>query len=248
MNFIIIAIVIVSIYLAISLVGFSKVAASISGQFDTRFLRPVKFINNQNLQYDIDVPVEETSLAMMRGVDESEPGKDDLQVGDLVKVRGRSYDSKFCANESLANEIDYYGRVVGFDRNKAKIQWTFYKVAHPYNSPNEAVCGGDPSPSDSCKNGIYLDENDPNASEQSCCSGQRECHIKDANEELKEIKSLFGTSDMTCSDCPVASKVNIDRLKKVKSIPGEYLDGDWLENISTSNNLMNNSISDFITN
>ena len=73
MNFIIIAIVIISIYIAIYLFGFSKVAASIVKPFDTRFLRPVKFINNSNLEYDVDVPVEETSLRMMRGLDEKEP-------------------------------------------------------------------------------------------------------------------------------------------------------------------------------
>ena len=45
---------------------------------------------------------------------------------------------------------------------------------------------------------------------------------------------------MSCSDCPVSSRVLLDKLKKVSEIPQDgYISGTWLNEISTSNELLN---------
>ena len=105
MDFVLIAIVIVCLYLAISIVGFSRVASSITNSFDTRFVRPVKFINNPSLSYEIDVEPPETSLAMMRGVDPENPGAADIQVGDLVKVETKTYEPMLCGKDTRSTEL-----------------------------------------------------------------------------------------------------------------------------------------------
>jgi hypothetical protein len=220
MDFILIAIVIVSLYLAISLVGFSRVTASLTAPFDTRFVRPVKFINNPNLSYEIEVEPPETSLAMMRGVDPENPGNDDIQIGDLVKVSTRTYEPMLCGQETAANAIEYYGRVVGSDGEKAKIQWTYYKVNDGANQcPSGTVAG--------C------------AKSADCCAGKEHCHLSKADKSKGEVKRLFGTSNMSCSDCPVSSKVLLDKLERVPEIPAPgYVSGDWLNEISPSSDLV----------
>jgi hypothetical protein len=239
MDFILIAIVIVSLYLAITLVGFSRVAASVTAPFDTRFIRPVKFINNSNLSYEIEVDPPETSLAMMRGlrVDEDNnalsPGTEDIQIGDLVKVKKtqRTYEPALCGQPEHANEIEYYGRVIGVDGEKAKIQWTYYKV----KNYEDTTCAS----SQSFENCARTDSN--------CCRGKRQCHLSKA-EDIREVKKLFGTADMSCSDCPVSSKVLIDQLVKVSEIPNEstdkYINEQWLSEMNTSgDNLLNENSS-----
>lgn len=226
MDFILIAIVIVSLYLAISLVGFSRVTASLTAPFDTRFVRPVKFINNPNMSYEIEVDPPETSLAMMRGVDPENPGGADIQVGDLVKVKitPETYEPMLCGQDGAdPTEIDYYGRVVGSDGEKAKIQWTYYKILPRQDG------------ADRCPSGTVAGC----AKNSECCAGKEQCHLSKADKGLGEVKRLFGTPNMSCDSCPVSSKVLLDKLERVPEIPTPgYVSGDWLSQMTPSSELV----------
>ena len=163
----------------------------------------------------------------MRGLDEKEPGKLDIQIGDLVKTKEPkvSYSDKLCASTENSRRVHYYGRVVGYDGKKVKIQWTYYKVL------------GEPCDAETL-------------SPSQSCTGKQQCHLKNAfkDDEINEVSSLFGTPTNSCEDCPVTSKMLVDDLELVDEISSDtniqpssvnYFDSDFLRNISSSDELMN---------
>ena len=182
-----IALAVICLYLAVTFFGFKTL-------FDTRIIKPVKFISNPSFDISTDVAVPETSLAMMRGT--GDIGDNDIQVGDLVKMSTSTSSSDFNGCPSSSSNVDYYGRVMGSEEDKAKIQWTYWKL----NNQGEDKC---PSNSDF-------------SSDCNCC-GKENCHIRETKNQ-NEIALLFGNSESNCDGCPVKSSVKIDMLEKVDHI------------------------------